>query len=306
MSYAPADFNDMADMQPLDVYFDVGGHGSATPYADAIGAMLNKHLEEVQGKAATATGYQALASPWRRRIRDFMAHQNTELLNFIDLRMDEHCTMGRGEALLHRFGNPQVVANSSHPSIRNFVLDCSGAAAGADAAEDISAAIESFRGQGGIKDYIEATRLLYDEYKLAGEAVLKAQSALDTKIGRLDKAQSKIRALFDVEENEEQGQLLAAGERYLKRVYESNRIEADYKDLVAAYRRFVILRDIVAQTRFVHQREGEILCSICMQDPVAFAATPCGHTYCGPCLRKQLRSCCMCRAEIKEKVKLFL
>jgi hypothetical protein len=306
MSYAPADFDTAGDMQPLDVYFDVGGHGSSTPYADAIGAMLNKHLDEVQGKAAAATNYPSLASPWRRQIRDFMAHQNTDLLNFIDMRMDEHTTLGKGEALLHRFGNPQVAANSSHPSIRNFVLDCSGAAAGADAAADISAAIESFRGRGGIQDYIEATRLLYDEYKRAGEAVLKAQSALDLKINRLDKAQLRIRALFNVEENDEQDQLLAAGERYLKRVYENNKIESDYKDLVAAYRRFIILRDLVAQTRFVHQREGEILCSICLQDPVAFAATPCGHTFCGPCLRKQGRSCCMCRAEIKERVKLFL
>lgn len=298
MSYASAGFEDASDMQPLSVYFDVGGHGSHKPYSDASTGLLDKHTEEIRGKVAAALGTPP--AEWKRRIRDFIAYQNTEILNFLNLRVEDHTTLGPGEALLRRFGNPQVTP--SHPSVRDFVLDTSGE----DVIADISEAIEHFRGQGGLKDYIAATQLIYSEYRLAGEELLRQQAALDQKLDRLNKIQSKIATLFEVEENEEQGQLIEAAEKYLKRVYENNHIAEEYRGLIAAYRRFTLLRSVISMTSDLKDKSDDHLCSICMQDPVTFVATPCGHCYCGPCLRKQGRTCCICRGDIKDRVKLFL
>jgi hypothetical protein len=283
-------------MQPLDVYFDVGGHGSEAPYSDAFNAILKKHTEEIDGKAAADLGPP---TDWKRRIRDYMAYQNTELLEFLNLKVKDHTTLSEGEALLRRFGNPQVTP--SHPSVREFVLDTSGE----DVLGDISTAIENFRGQGGLKDYMAATRLIFEEYKAAGEGVLSRQEELREKLDRLDEVQNKVRGLFEIEVNEEREGLMEAGERYLKRVYEKNRIEEAYKAFIAAYRRFTLLRGVIEQSRDLYVRGTEPLCTICFQDPVAFAAAPCGHTFCGPCLRKHGVTCCLCRGEIRDKVKLF-
>lgn len=296
MAWAPVDHDDMSDMQPTSIYFDVGGHGSMTPYSDAFDSILAKHTEEIRGKTAADIGPP---TDWKRRIRDFMAYQNTQLLDFLNLTVEDHTSLSTGEALLRRFGNPQ--ASSSHPSVRDFVLDTSGE----DVFEDISQAIENFRGQGGLKDYIAATRLLYEEYKLAGEQLLKQQELLDTKLKRLDRVQQKIQGLFEIDENGEREQLVAAGERYLKCIYEENKIETEYKALISAYRRFTLLRGIVGTTHDIHAKEGEPKCTICFEDSVTFAAAPCGHTYCGPCLRKQGRQCCICRGEIKDRIKLY-
>jgi hypothetical protein len=94
-------------------------------------------------------------------------------------------------------------------------------------------------------------------------------------------------------------------EGYLAKVFHDNVIEENYKKLIGAYRRFAVLRDVVTMSRSLLLQESEPICGICLAESVTFALTPCGHTYCQTCVRRQHAQCFMCRAAFKEKVKLF-
>jgi hypothetical protein len=121
----------------------------------------------------------------------------------------------------------------------------------------------------------------------------------------LDRVQGKLAALFDIDQNEKYEALMKANEEYLETIYKENEIEEDYKKVIQAYRRFVALRDIVTSSRGIVAQECEPLCSICLDETVAFTLTPCGHTFCQTCIRRQNGSCFICRTPIRDKVKLY-
>jgi hypothetical protein len=296
--YASADFADADDVRPLAAVFDVGGHGSSTPYSLAINAMVRKQMEEIKAKSQAA-----LAQPgqWKRKLREFLAQKNNDLLDFFELKVQTHSTLGPGEALLRRFGNPSV--SPTHPSVRDLVMDGSGSAI--PVLEDLNEAMSNLSTGNPTQDYAAQTRFLYEEYRLAGDHVLSAQAALKVKLDRLDRIQGKLHGLFEIDPNEKYEPLMIATEAYLKDVFEASAIEADYKKLIEAYRRFAILREVVSASRFVTSVEKEPLCCVCLNESVSLALVPCGHTFCNGCGMRQSGSCFMCRSSIKDKVKLF-
>ncbi len=296
--YAPAsaDFGDAEELRPLAATFDIGGHGQAAPYSVAVDAMMAKHMEEVQGKAQAAL---ALPGNWKRRLREFISMKNNDLLDFLKLSVPNHPVLGPGELLLRRFGNPN--ANPSHPSVRDLVLDVSGE----DVIADLSAALDAFNEGNSIKNYAASTRLLFEEYRLAGDEVLKAQGALRAKLDRLDRIQGRLTNLFELDPTKSWEPLAEATESYLKHAYEENAFEAEYAATIKAYRRFAVLRNIVLMTRAIVAQEAEPICTVCLHETVQFALSPCGHTYCGTCMRRQGNTCFMCRTNIKDRVKLY-
>ena len=295
-AYAPADFGDAEDTKPIGATFDIGGHDVQTPYTGAVNAILMKHTDEIRGKVSSTVH---LPSGWRTRLRDFLVTKNNALLDFLSVSVPSHPVLGPGEVLIRRFGNPQVTP--SHPSVRDFVLDGSGE----DVLADIDAALQNFKGEGGIKDYIAQTGLLYDEYRMAGEGVFKAQGALKRKLERLDRIQGKLATLFEIEPNEKWGPLMEATEAYLGKIFDECGIEEEYKALVASYRRFAVMRDVVMMTRGITSLESQPMCGICLNEPVSFAFAPCGHTFCQTCSRRQGSTCPFCRSNIRDRVKIF-
>lgn len=294
--FAPADFADANDNSLAGVVFDIGGNGSQTPYTNAVNGMVNKQLEEVKGKVNNAMN---LATTWKRRLRDFMSKKNNDLLDFMKLTVPHHPVMGPAEVLLKKFGNPNVHPN--HPSVRDMILDI----CGGTSIEDVNASLLSVSGQGPLKDYAAHTVVIYDLYKEAGDSALKAQHNLKCKLEKLDRIQGKISGLFEVEPNEKYEPLLEANEAYLQKIFEETNIEDDYKALITAYRRFVALRDVVTMSRSLLLQENEPICSICLEESVAYALNPCGHTFCQTCIRRQVNQCFICRGPVKDKLKLF-
>lgn len=291
--FAPADFLDAEHAQPLGAVFDVGGHGSSTPYSSAIGAIIHKHTDEIKRNVADLPG------GWKKRLRDFLATKNNQLLDFLKVSVASHPTLGPGEILLRRFGNPQVTP--THASVREMVMDISGE----DVMSDMEVILKIIDKQGVLPDYARQTELIYEEYRKAGDEVLTQQGALKTKLDRFDRIQGRLTALFEIDPNEKYEALMHSSEAYLKKIFEDNAIETDYKKLIHAYRRFATLRDIVSMSRKLLSQESEPICSICLDESVMYAFTPCGHTVCQSCMRRQSASCFMCRVPIREKVKLF-
>jgi hypothetical protein len=295
-NFAPADFGDADESAPTGVVFDIGGHGQATPYSGAVNAMITKQIDEIKAKNTTSIN---ITTTWKRKLRDFMSKKNNELLDFLKLTVPHHPVMGPGEVLLRRFGNPQVTP--THPSVRDMVLDISGE----DSLDDINATLLSSSVGNPLKDHVTNTHLIYELYKEAGDNALKLQYALKTKLDKLDRIQGKLSGLFEIEPNELFEPLMQANEAYLSKIFKDTQIEDDYKALIAAYRRFIAIRDIVTTSRTVLLQESEPLCSICLDESVAFALNPCGHTFCQTCIRKQTGSCFICRTPIKDRLKLY-
>lgn len=300
--FAPASFGDAEETRPVSAMFDIGGHATSTPYTTAVQAMLAKHTAEIRGK--TDAQLQLSIGDWKKRLREFLTRKNSDLLGFLGSSVPSHHALGPGEILLRRFSNPAVAASpQSHPSVRDLVLDCSGE----DVMADIGAALMNFRGEAatGVQGFAAQVRLLFEEYRGAGEAVIIAQNALMNKLAGLDRVQGKLAHLFEIEPNTKWEPLMEATEAYLSKIYSDNAIEAEYNGLIAAYRRFATLREILLTTRMVDAHEHGPMCSICLGEPVGYCLTPCGHTFCGSCVRRQGTSCPFCRSTIKERVKLY-
>lgn len=293
---APANFPDAEENMPTAAYLDVTGSGLSSPYTTVTNSLIRKHMEEIKGKVVDNL---AVSTNWKRGLRDFMGKKNNDLLDFLKVKLERHPTLGPGEVLLRRFGNPQVTPN--HPSVRDMILDASGE----DCIPEINAALLSLKGDTPLKDYSLHTIALYDMYKEAGHNILKLQGELKGKIDNLDRIQGKIQSLFDIDPNIKYEPLMKATEEYLQKVFEDNTIAEEYTSLIAAYRRFINIRDIVTMTRSIVAQESEPVCGICLDETVSYAVTPCGHTYCQTCSRRQHSACFFCRTPIKEKIKIY-
>ena len=91
--FSPADFGDAEDLRPTAAIFDIGGNGSLTPYTTATNAILSKHIDEIKQKTAAAL---TMPSGWKKRLRDFLAQKNTQLLDFLAVNVNSHPTLGKG------------------------------------------------------------------------------------------------------------------------------------------------------------------------------------------------------------------
>lgn len=296
--FSPADFGDAEDQRPIAAIFDIGGSGSLTPYTTATNGVLSRHIDEIKQKTAAAL---TMPSGWKKRLRDFLAQKNTQLLDFLAISVNSHPTLGKGEAILRKFGNISIQTNPNHPSIRELVLDVSGC----DYISEINALLLSLRKDDGIKDFVTSVKFIFDQYREAGENALVHEGLLKANLDVLDKFQGKIVGLFELDGNEKYQPLMEASESYLETIFEKNQIKESYMGFIEAYRKFIVLRDIVTMIRTVQTNENEPICTICLNEPVAFCMNPCGHTYCLSCVRRQTGNCFVCRTPVKEKVKIY-
>lgn len=296
--YAPADFEDADEVRPLSLMFDVGGHGSNTPYAAAVNAIIHKTADEAKAKAMALLN---LPSGWKRHLREFINTKNNEILDFLKLSVPSHNVLGPGEILLRRFGNPQVTPN--HPSVRDMIFDVSGAAE--ETLTEMNNLLDKFKDEGNLTNYANQTRVIYDEYRIAGDELLRQQQYLKATLDKFDRIQSRVTGLLEIEPNDKYQPLMEASEAYLKKIFDDNKIEENYNKLIQAYRRFITLRDVVTMSRSMLSYESEPLCSICLNETVSYTLSPCGHTLCNTCVKRQNGHCFMCRNPIKEKVKIY-
>jgi len=294
--YAPADFEDAQESAPISAVFDIAGNGSSTPYSTSLTAIQSKHMDEIRAKVAPNINTYG---QWKRRIREFLTKKNSDLLAFLNVPVPQHPVFGPGDILLRRFSNPQV--NSSHPSVRDMVLDVSGT----DPTVEIDEALKALTCESPLKNFTAYTTAVFELYKEAGEAALTAQAALQRRLTKLDKVQGKLSQLFELETNEKYEALMATFEEYLKQVYTDNPIDAEYAEVIRAYRKFIVLREHIANARLIASHESGSQCIVCLEEPVSYALVPCGHTFCGTCMRKQAGPCFLCRTHAKDKLRLY-
>lgn len=293
--YAPADFADADYERPTGAFFDIGTSNSEIVYSTTINNTLDRHIYEVREKVQVPS---VTSNQWRRRLREFLTVRVKDLLSFASKPLAKHPTLGPTDVLIRKFGRSNFIAN--HHTLREVALDLSGI--------NIISLVEDGLKQfpHTLKGFQEQTRYLFDMYRESADEIVRQDTVLQSRLSTFDKIQARVTGLADLQMNEEYETLVTATEAYLKRIFNENDIEAVYISLVEAYRKFLLLRDIVHMRRLADSIEAQPLCNICFDESIQFAITPCGHTYCATCIKKQFNHCYVCRGQVKERIRLFL
>ena len=294
--FSPANFDEAENDQPLAVAFDISGTGNATPYTTAVNGIIQNHVGSIKEEVAALL---PKATDWKKRLRDFLSRKNSDLLDFLNLSVPSHPTLGKGDAIIRKFSIANAKPNSG--AVKNMVADISGA----DVFGEIRAALKGLRTENAVVDLTEQIKYIYEQYRAAGDVILRSETALKVKLDIFDKIQKNVVSLLELDPTTTTEELMQVAEKYLGDIFENNKIRSTYVELIDAYRRFVIAREFVQMLRVVQSNENEPLCTICLTNPVLYCLTPCGHTFCENCLRRQLAACFMCRTPVTNRVKLF-
>jgi hypothetical protein len=284
--FAPANWQDADDERPISFESN-----DSTPFTTAINNVVSRHVHEIKEKVPP-TQIQ-----WKRRLREFLLTKVDDLLEFAARPLVKHPTLGPAEALLRRFsrGNFQP----THHTLRGIAMDGSGV----DLTPVVEEGLKKF--DSGLKGFQAQSQWLMNEYKDAGEEIIRLDTTLQMRLDVFDRAQKKIVVLTELKDNEAYQPLAEATEAYLEKVFSQNEIESIYVSLIQAYRKFLFLRDTVSIRGTVDDIMGEPLCSICCTEKILFGLNPCGHTYCATCVKKQISQCYICRGAVRDRVKLF-
>jgi hypothetical protein len=293
--FSPANFEDAEDTRPIQVQLDPTGTGTLVPYSTLVRNALQRQTVEIKDKTVSPS---PTPGNWKRRLREFMSEKNEDLVNVLRKPTTNQSPLQRADGFLQKFGRQDFQAN--HPSLQYIFLDASGTSY----MPALEAEIKQI-GPSSPREILDQVRWVYDNYRQAGEECMKHENALRVKLDILDKTYQKIIGFCELPINEDSEKLAESIEVYIKKLMEENTIEKDYKATVEAYRKFASFRELIQLFRFVELQDKEPLCSICLNESVAFVLTPCGHTLCGTCLKRQASLCYMCRTHVKDKVKIY-
>jgi hypothetical protein len=292
--YAPAEFDSYEANQPVGATFDISGSGNDTAYTTATNNILASSIDGINTAAVFPKNVD-----WKKRLREFLSKKNTELLDFLNLSVTSHPTLGKGDALLWKFNNRNILPHAG--LVKKAVMDISGT----DIFSEIKAAVLEFRTEDSVADLKGTVQYIYDEYRKAGDTILKTQTTLKIKLEIFDKIQKNIVSLLELEPTCATNGLMKETESYLADIFEKHQIKSAYEELIGAYRRFIVLREFVQMFRVVQSNENEPLCPICLDNAVSYCINPCGHTLCEKCMKRQTVNCFMCRTHVDSTIKLY-
>jgi hypothetical protein len=295
MNFAPVNYDETDADQPAAIVFDTGSYGTTTPYTTALNTIISRNVENIQQTVPKPTD-------WKKRLREFLSIKNTELLDFVNATITTHPTIGKGDAILRTFGC-SAITNPTSRIIRNIVFDLSGTAT---MFESVKEELKSLtKGEDPLAEFKTTIEYIYEQYRISGDAILKHESYLKTKLDIFDHVQKNIVNLLELDPTSCTDELKGVSQKYLGEIFEKHRIQTTYNELIGSYQRFIVFRELVSMMRVVQSNEHEPLCTICLERQVTHCVAPCGHTYCEQCLRRQTTSCFMCRTPVREKVRIF-
>jgi hypothetical protein len=280
--------------QPL---FQFSGINHTAPFQTSVNNFISRQLFEIRTDYSTAP--TDLSKSWKRRLREFIQTKANTLLEPLTRSISSHPTLGPAEYLIRRFGYKNFQPNNR--TLEHILKDLSGSST----KEEINAILDSI-GSTGVQRYNDQTQALYDLYKESGERVMQQESILKIRLTLFDKIQDQLAGLSELQDNEEFKNLSESIEKYLEKVFENNSIKEAYESVIESYSRFNYIRDILVVRRTSSALENDPICSICCEEPIMYATTPCGHTYCNTCIRKQGSSCFICRGMIKDRIRLYM
>jgi hypothetical protein len=300
MSYAPANNElDDADMIDLDAQFLVGSHHSS--YTTTVQNILNRHNAEI--KTNTDPIIQPLHQVSRKRLRELVQRHNNELFKFLEHPDRTPNSLGIAETLFRKFGQePPTVTRTVPPISRELMLDTS---MNVVVTELDTVMAKDTNVPGTLQTLTTHMKWAFNQYKMAGEEVMRLEALLNQKTEILDKHHSRLNVMMTLKNNEALPALLDAFHGYSTEIFKEANFETTYKELAEAYKKWNVLRELITFQNITSPDTKEPLCAICLADPITHTVVPCGHTFCTSCVRRIKVSCYLCRGPVRERVKLF-
>jgi len=287
--YASADFPDAELDGPLDYSF-----GEGVSYSLALTNAVSKHISELREK-----NNDSVDIIWKKRFREFLVSKNEKLLEFLTVKIKNHPVLGKTEQFFQLFGTNNKYFNSN--TIKEVAFDLSGE----ESNKDIVNALCLSNNFHTIDTYVEQTQYLLNLYKESVDKILAKELELSIKLEQFDSVYTNLKGLSKLTVNDSYSPMMEGVENYLKKLFEENQFEEIYNSIIESYRRFLVLRDLLQVIRKRESVESEPLCTICFTEKVSYTFSPCGHTFCIGCVKKQLHSCSICRTSIKERIKIY-
>lgn len=265
---------------------------SLGPVSGALHNITARHLHDI---STTIPDDRQFLRSWRRQLQDCMNQQNARLVRFL---LAEGTTDISGSELVRRCTD--ILTKYSRPtwnfasSTRDLSLPTATDTAVADLTTELGMSPAALR---------DAQRRAIRLYVSAAAGVTAAEGRLEDKLRRLETVMGRINDLMFLEPTADLEGLAAPTRAYLDSVLDRISLEEDYEELTEQYKRFAILKGLVSITAF--QQSAAPTCTICMTKEVVQAVTPCGHTFCDDCCRTQMTACYICRAQIRDRLRLF-
>jgi hypothetical protein len=283
-------------------------------YKTSISNILSSHYKEV--KVNTDEAIPPIINISKKKLKELVLKHNNEIFAFMtkadktadkiaDKTADKTAdkipkVINLAETLIHKYGsdNSSIKGNIS----KGLNLDTSILEITAEVDDNLKKNIIE---GGGLEDYLRQTKWLFNQYKTIGEEVLRLETILFQKVDLLDKLNSRAPMITSLENNEILPELINAFTKYAESVYKSINIEDTYKELIVAYKKWNICRQVISHHSNFKNETQYPQCAICLEDTIMTAIVPCGHTFCGSCIKKQNTSCYICRGTIRERIKLY-
>jgi hypothetical protein len=314
MAYASVNDLDEEDLHPLDDTYLSGTPltGNGGSYTITVNNILSRHSGEI--RSATEHALQPLHQIGRKKIRELVTRQNNTLFSFLQHPERTPNALGFAETLFRRYGHeaPQYRGGSSISRELNVDISMGGALGDVSArlhtvgAEAVAAAGGDASGGNALCVLTHQLRWIFLQYKAAGEEVQRLEALLQQKTEMLDKLQKRLPLVMNLTSNTAYPPLLDAFQAYLEQAFQNSQIETTYRELAEAYKKWQVLRELVALPAIANQNGSqEPTCTVCLTDAITHAIVPCGHTFCTNCVRRMATQCYVCRGQAREKVKLF-
>jgi hypothetical protein len=266
-------------------------HQSPTlgPMTEAIHNISMRHLTDL----GTGEDDRHFLKTWRRHLHDCLTQQNARVIQFLaaDVSGETDVVTKRCTDILNRYSRPTWSLSSS---TRDVALPVGTGDAIAWVTGEIGIAPDVLR---------EHLRKTIKVYTASTTALCAAEGRLEERLKQLETLVGRVNDLMFMEPTAELSALAGPAKAYLDSVFEKLSIETEYRDLIERYKQFSILKNLVNLGAF--QKQAAPTCTICMIKGVTHATIPCGHTYCEECSTKQTTLCYICRAQIRDRVRIF-
>lgn len=271
-------------------------------YKSTVSNILSKHCMEV--KLVSEESVQTSAHIAKKKLKDLIAKHNNEIFSFMENPEKSPNILGTAETIFRRYGHelPSIRGTNRNTMLKELHLSASVDEALIEYNDGLKKNMES---GGGVEDFVRQMRWLVTQYKNKGEEVLRLETNLFQKIDMLDKVNSRLPMITSLGQNDELANVIDAFSKYAENVYQTAHFEENYKDLVQAYKKWSVCRQLLSFQNVLRCDGSEPSCSICLLEPISAAIVPCGHTFCGTCSKKQNTTCFICRGQIRERIKLY-
>ena len=231
--------------------------------------------------------------PWRRRIRDILASNDEDMLEFLECPSEEWAGMSRHTTFLKDLETMPVGAEWFRIHV-NPIVDKDAVLATVD--EAIGAPLTELR---------KSVHHCLELYQELVPKLFACDERLRVNLEKLEALKKQVLDIteLDTNESEETKNLQTALISYIEKCYGSWGIRADYEQFCTLFTEFCAYRSVIPG---LHET-GRLnpLCTICTTERITLTLIPCGHMFCNSCGQKQ-RSCCyICRSTVQGRQRVY-